>query len=39
MKPKKYGDKISQEMTGPDGGAIQIAEVQRTIVDPKHSDS
>ena len=38
-RPKKYGDKITQEVSGPNGGAIQIAEVKRTIVDPKHSDS
>ena len=27
------------EITGEDGGPIQVAEVKRTIVDPKHSDS
>lgn len=24
MSPKKYGDKVTQEITGADGGAIQI---------------
>lgn len=27
------------ELSGPDGGPIQVLEVQRTIVDPKHTDS
>ncbi len=34
MNPKKYGEKITQEQTGPDGGAI-VTEVRVTIVDPK----
>lgn len=24
LKPKKYGDKVQQELTGPGGGAIQV---------------
>jgi len=28
-----------RELSGADGGPLQIAEVQRTIVDPKHTDS
>ena len=27
------------EITGEDGGPVQVQEVQRTIVDPKHTDS
>jgi len=27
MKPKKYGDKISQELSGPNGGPIETASV------------
>lgn len=33
--PKRYGDKITQEHTGPDGGPVQITQVRRVIVDPK----
>lgn len=36
LAPKKYGDKLVQEHSGPDGGAIQtVTEIRRTIVDPK----
>lgn len=34
LKPKRYGDKLTQEHTGADGGPMQFAEVRRTIVDP-----
>lgn len=34
--PKIYGDKITQEVTGKDGGPI---EVRRSIVDPRDPDS
>lgn len=27
LKPKKYGDRITQELTGKDGGAIEIADM------------
>ena len=30
LKPKKYGEKIQQELTGKDGGAIEISETERT---------
>lgn len=33
--PKRYGDKLQQEHTGPGGGPVQVEEVRRTIVDPK----
>lgn len=36
--PKKYGDKITQEHTGADGGAIQIAEIRRVVVDVPRKD-
>lgn len=36
LAPKKYGEKITQEQTGPDGGPIQtVTSVVVTIVDPK----
>ena len=33
--PKKYGDKIQQELSGPDGKPVEIATVERRIVYPK----
>lgn len=33
--PKRYGDKVSQEISGPDGGAIPITEIKRVIVRPE----
>ena len=34
--PKKYGDKVQQEHSGPDGGAIQISRIE--LVAPSHDD-
>ncbi len=34
LAPKRYGDKVTNEHTGADGGAIQIATIERLIVDP-----
>ncbi len=33
LKPKKYGEKVQQEITGPDGGPLEITEVRRKIID------
>lgn len=38
-KPKVYGDKVQTELTGADGGAVQIETVKRVIVDPRNTDS
>lgn len=36
LAPKKYGEKISNEHSGPDGTPIQtVTEIRRVIVDPK----
>lgn len=35
LKPKKYGDRVSHEHTGQDGGPIQT--ITRKIVDPQES--
>lgn len=35
MAPKKYGDKVTQEHTGPGGGPVQVQRIERVIVDPK----
>lgn len=32
--PKRYGDKVTNEHTGPDGGPVQVAKVERVIVKP-----
>lgn len=33
LAPKKYGDKVTTEVTGPDGGAMSY-EVRHVVVDP-----
>lgn len=35
--PKRYGDKIQTEHSGPNGGPLQVEEVRRTVIDPKVS--
>ncbi|MFT3804968.1 MAG: terminase small subunit protein [Burkholderiaceae bacterium] len=35
LLPKKYGDRITQEHTGPNGGPVTVERIERTIVDPK----
>lgn len=35
LKPKKYGDKVQQEITGQDGGPVKYERIERVIVDPK----
>ena len=32
LKPKEFGDKITQELTGPGGGAIEFTGITRRIV-------
>ena len=34
MAPKRYGDKLSAEITGADGGPLEFTEIKRTIVRP-----
>lgn len=33
--PKKYGEKVTAEHTGPEGGPVQFERIERVIVDPK----
>lgn len=33
--PKRYGEKVATELTGPNGGPLQVQEVRRTVVDPE----
>lgn len=35
LLPKKYGEKVTQEHTGPGGGAVQYERIERVIVDPE----
>lgn len=37
VKPKKYGDKVVQELTGEGGGPVQIQRVERVIVRPSNT--
>lgn len=37
-KPKVYGDKVTNEHTGADGGPIQVSRVERVIVRPNAPD-
>ena len=39
LAPKKYGDKVTNEHTGPDGGPVQIERIERAIIDPPNRDS
>lgn len=33
LKPKRYGDKVTQEIVGPNGGPIQLTDAQRSALD------
>lgn len=33
--PKRYGDKMTTELTGANGGPVEITRIERVIVDPK----
>lgn len=39
MAPKKYGDKVTQELTGPNGGPVEFTKIERTIVRPTDTDT
>jgi len=39
LKPKKYGEKVTQELTGEGGGPVQIQRVERVIVRPSDTNS
>lgn len=34
LKPKSWGDKITNEHTGPGGGPVKVQTIERRIVDP-----
>lgn len=35
LRPKVYGDKVQTELTGKDGGPVEISRIERVIVDPQ----
>lgn len=37
--PEEWRDKVVQELTGPNGGPMQVQEIRRTIVDPRNQDA
>jgi hypothetical protein len=39
LAPKKYGEKLQTEHSGPDGGPVQIQKIERTIVDPSNTNA
>lgn len=39
LAPKVYGDKISQEISGPNGDPIEVREIRRVVVDPRNTDT
>ena len=38
LKPKVYGDKVTQELTGKDGGPVGI-KIEKVIIDPTITDA
>lgn len=36
--PERYGDRVKQEHSGPNGGPVQISHIERVIIDPKAHD-
>lgn len=38
MAPKKYGDKVQTELTGPGGGAIAVQSTVTFVMPPKHNE-
>lgn len=36
---KRYGDKVTQEHTGADGGPVQIEKIERVVIRPANRDS
>ncbi len=39
LAPKRYGDKVTQEHVGPDGGAVKFERIAYEIIDPKATDA
>lgn len=39
LKPRKYGEKITNEHTGPDGGPVKLERIERVVIDPANQDA
>ena len=39
LKPKKYSEKLQQELSGPDGGPISFNRIERVIIDPDEASN
>jgi len=39
LKPKELGEKVTSELTGPDGGPVQVEKIERVIVRPANPDA
>lgn len=39
LKPKELGEKVTNEITGADGGPVQIEKIERVIVRPANPDA
>lgn len=39
LMPKVYGDKITNELTGPDGGPVDIKQIELRIVKPDRHEA
>jgi hypothetical protein len=37
LRPKVYGDKVQTELSGPDGGPIQVTGISVTLVKPSEA--
>lgn len=38
LAPKKYGDKVQQEVSGPDGGPVQVTQIQLVAMNGRSPD-
>ena len=39
LKPKELGEKVTNELTGPDGGPVQYQRIERVVVRPANPDA
>jgi hypothetical protein len=39
LKPKELGEKVTNELTGPDGGPLQFQRIERVVVRPANPDA
>ena len=39
LKPKELGEKVTNEVTGPDGGPVQFQRIERVVIRPANPDA